>query len=97
MDEDRVVAHVEAVVVDLIDIDRADAVDRSDERGLSVPREVAAVEEAEAAEVEPKGDAVCVVAWVLRLFAPEREPFSSHNALRPCVRPIPERGASVSP
>ena len=68
LDEARVVAHVEAVVVDLIDIDGADEVVGGDEFGLEVPGEVAAVEEAEVAELEDEGGAVGVVGHVLGLL-----------------------------
>ena len=68
LDEARVVADVEAVVVDLIDIDGTDKVVGSDELGLEIPGEVAAVEETEVAVLEHEGGAVGVVGHVLGLL-----------------------------
>ena len=55
------------MVVGLVDVHRADEVDRADELQLDVPSQVAAVEEAEVAEAEELDDAVGVVGQVARL------------------------------
>ena len=51
LDEQRVVAGGETVVVHLININRADAVHGMDELGFHVPSEVTAIEKAEASEL----------------------------------------------
>jgi hypothetical protein len=74
VDEDRVVAQVQAVVVHLVDVHLADPVDGRHESPLGVPREVAAVEEAERAEAEQEDDAVRVVGRVRRVDGVLRGP-----------------------
>ena len=65
LDEDRVVALVEAVVVDLEDVDRrADVVPGAHQRTFGVPGQVAAVEKSEGPEVEQHDHAVLVVRGV---------------------------------
>ena len=65
-DEHRVVAHVEAVVVHLVEIHGADDVGRTDELLLHVPSEIAAVEKSERAKLKHQHDAVRIVGLVLR-------------------------------
>ena len=68
-EHERVVARIEAVVRDLIDIDLADEVLRADEPGFLVPGQIAGVEEPPAAEADDHHDAVGVVRAVALLLA----------------------------
>ena len=67
VDEYWVVAGVEAVVVHLVNVDRADYVEWGDQLGLHVPSEITTVDEAKIAQLEKGGHAVGVVGKILRL------------------------------
>ncbi len=69
--EEGVVTGLQAVVIDLVEVDFAREVVRGDEAFLDVPGEVATVEEAEVAEAEEEDDAVGVVGFVLGLVGGE--------------------------
>ena len=66
--EERIVADVEAVMVDGVDVDRGKDVFGADEFGLGVPGEVATVKHVEVAILEDEDKAVGVVAVVFGFF-----------------------------
>jgi hypothetical protein len=66
-----VIAGLEAVVIDLVEVDFAREVVRSDEAFFDVPGEVATIEEAEVAEAEEEDEAVGVVGFVFGLVGGE--------------------------
>ena len=69
VDEQRIVAHVQAVMVHLVNIHLPDAIGRADQFALDVPGQIAAVEETERSEVQHQHDAVGVVGGVRGLWS----------------------------
>ena len=67
-DEERVVADIEAVMVDVVDVYGGEDVFGADEFGFGVPGEVAAVEHVEVAVLEDEDEDIGVVAGVFGFF-----------------------------
>ena len=60
-DEQGIIAHVQAVMADLVNIHDTHQINRANQVSLNVPSEITAIEEAKAAEFEQGHDAVGII------------------------------------